>query len=73
VSRILRAAKLASPQNAVRRAGKALSVKGIETSLAQRKTEYSSAYGIAELYADLGEKDQAFQWLNTGSPPYSTP
>ena len=31
----------------------------------QRKTEYYSAYLIASLYADLGEKDQAFQWLNT--------
>jgi tetratricopeptide (TPR) repeat protein len=38
--------------------------KGIQASLAQRKTGYSSAYGIAQLYADLGEKDQAFQWLN---------
>jgi hypothetical protein len=28
---------------------------------AQRKTEYYSAYLIASLYADLGEKDQAFQ------------
>ena len=24
-----------------------------------------SAYEIATLYADLGDKDQAFQWLNT--------
>jgi len=32
---------------------------------AQRKTEYYSAYLIASLYADLGEKDQAFQSLNT--------
>lgn len=39
--------------------------KGIEASLAQRKAGGSSACGIAELYADLGEKDQAFQWLNT--------
>ena len=39
--------------------------KGIETRQAQRKTGYSSAYGIAELYADLGDKDQAFRWLNT--------
>jgi CubicO group peptidase (beta-lactamase class C family)/tetratricopeptide (TPR) repeat protein len=39
--------------------------RGIEASLAQRKAGGSSAYGIAELYADLGEKDQAFQWLNT--------
>jgi tetratricopeptide (TPR) repeat protein len=39
--------------------------KGIEASLVQRKTGSSSAYGIAQLYAELGEKDQAFQWLNT--------
>jgi hypothetical protein len=39
--------------------------KGIETRLAQRKTEYISAYNIAALYCDLGDKDQAFRWLNT--------
>lgn len=39
--------------------------KSIETPQAQRKTGYSSAYFIAQAYADLGEKDQAFQWLNT--------
>ncbi len=39
--------------------------KGIETRQSQRKTGYSSAYGIAGLYADLGDKDQAFRWLNT--------
>ena len=39
--------------------------KGIETRQAQRKTGYSSAYAIAQLYADLGDKDQAFRWLNT--------
>jgi predicted Zn-dependent protease len=39
--------------------------KGIETREAQRKTGYSSAFRIAELYADLGDKDQAFRWLNT--------
>ena len=38
---------------------------GIETRQAQRKTGYSSAYVIAELYADLRNKDQAFRWLNT--------
>ncbi len=41
--------------------------KGIETRQAQRKASYYSAYRIAELYADLGDKDQAFQWLNTAS------
>ena len=39
--------------------------KGIEIRQAQRKTGYSSACRIAELYADLGDKDQAFRWLNT--------
>ena len=39
--------------------------KSIETLKAQRKTGYTSPYVIAEAYADLGEKDQAFQWLNT--------
>ena len=39
--------------------------KGIEVRQAQRKTGYSSAYEIATLYADLGDKDQAFRWLNT--------
>src|SRR5215471_2214435 len=39
--------------------------KGIETRQEQRKTGYSSALRIAELYADLGDKDQAFRWLNT--------
>ena len=39
--------------------------KGIEVRQAQRKTGYYSAYNIAQLYADLGDKDQAFQWLNT--------
>ena len=38
--------------------------KGIETREAQRKTGYSSAYDIACLYADLGDKDEAFRWLN---------
>jgi eukaryotic-like serine/threonine-protein kinase len=41
--------------------------KGIEVALAQRKAggEYVSPYQIAQLYAQLGEKDQAFEWLNT--------
>jgi tetratricopeptide (TPR) repeat protein len=38
--------------------------KGIETREAQRKSGYSSAYNIACLYADLGDKDEAFRWLN---------
>jgi tetratricopeptide (TPR) repeat protein len=39
--------------------------KGIEYLQAQRKTGYSSAYTIATMYAQLGDKQQAFQWLNT--------
>jgi tetratricopeptide (TPR) repeat protein len=39
--------------------------KGIQVRLAQRKKAYYSAYKIAQLYADLGDKDQAFKWLNT--------
>jgi serine/threonine protein kinase len=39
--------------------------KGVEARQAQRRTGYSSAYAIARLYADLGNKDQAFHWLNT--------
>jgi eukaryotic-like serine/threonine-protein kinase len=39
--------------------------KSIETRKVQRKAGYSSAYVIARLYADLGDKDQAFRWLNT--------
>jgi tetratricopeptide (TPR) repeat protein len=41
--------------------------KGIEVSLAQRKAKsgYVSPYGIAEFYADSGDKDHAFEWLNT--------
>jgi serine/threonine-protein kinase len=38
--------------------------KGIEARLAQRKVGYSSAYRIALNYADLGNKDQAFRWLD---------
>jgi tetratricopeptide (TPR) repeat protein len=39
--------------------------KSVETMKAQRKTGDSSAYNIADAYADLGDKEQAFQWLNT--------
>jgi serine/threonine protein kinase len=39
--------------------------QGIEIRLAQRKAGYSSPYGIAQLYAELRDKDQVFRWLNT--------
>jgi hypothetical protein len=39
--------------------------KGIEVRLAQRKAGSLSAYRIAIMYSDLGDKDQAFRWLNT--------
>jgi len=39
--------------------------KGIEARQTQRKTGYASAYQIALLYADLGDKNKAFRWLNT--------
>jgi serine/threonine protein kinase/Tfp pilus assembly protein PilF len=39
--------------------------KGIEVRQAQRKIGFSSPYQIATFYADLGDKDQAFKWLNT--------
>jgi tetratricopeptide (TPR) repeat protein len=39
--------------------------KGIEIRQAQRKTGYSSAYKIAQLYADVGNNDQAFKLLDT--------
>jgi serine/threonine protein kinase/tetratricopeptide (TPR) repeat protein len=38
--------------------------EGIEARQTQRKTGYASAYQIALLYADLGDKNQAFRWLN---------
>jgi len=31
----------------------------------QRKTGYSSAYGLASSYAELGDNEHAFEWLNT--------
>ena len=41
--------------------------RGIEVSLTQRnsKAEYVSPFNIAGLYADLGDKEHAFEWLNT--------
>jgi tetratricopeptide (TPR) repeat protein len=39
--------------------------KSIETLKDQRKTGYSVTYDIAQTYGELGDKEQAFQWLNT--------
>jgi hypothetical protein len=41
--------------------------QAIKVSLAQRKvkTSYVSPCQIAELYTDLGDKQHAFEWLNT--------
>ncbi|MGD0212827.1 MAG: winged helix-turn-helix domain-containing protein [Terriglobales bacterium] len=36
----------------------------IEYRKEERKTSYYSAFTIATFYIDLGDKDQAFQWLN---------
>jgi serine/threonine protein kinase/Tfp pilus assembly protein PilF len=44
---------------------KAALTKGIEARQAQRNTGYSSAAAIGSLYSDLGDNDQAFQWLDT--------
>jgi serine/threonine protein kinase/tetratricopeptide (TPR) repeat protein len=38
--------------------------KAVEARLAQRKNEYVSPYELATLYASLGDKDGAFQWLD---------
>jgi TolB-like protein len=39
--------------------------QAIDTLRTRRKTRYYSPYMIARLYADLGDKEQAFQWLAT--------
>jgi len=39
--------------------------KGIEVRQARRKNGYSSANELAVLYADLGDEEEAFRWLNT--------
>jgi serine/threonine protein kinase len=43
---------------------KAALTESIAIRQSQRKNGYFSAYKIAQLYADLGDKDQAFHWLN---------
>ncbi len=39
--------------------------RAIQVLQAHRKTHYYSPYLIARLYADLGDKEQAFHWLDT--------
>ncbi len=39
--------------------------KAIAVRLAQRKNSYASPYLLAQLYAQAGDKDQAFYWLDT--------
>jgi tetratricopeptide (TPR) repeat protein len=48
--------------------------KAIEVSLAQRKAKsgFVSPYSIARLYADLGDKEHAFEWLNTAYQEHDT-
>ena len=42
--------------------------QGIEVLLAQRKakTNFLASFDLAELYADIGDKEHAFEWLNVG-------
>lgn len=39
--------------------------EAIKVQLNQRQSGYASPYKIARLYADLGDKEKAFEWLNT--------
>jgi eukaryotic-like serine/threonine-protein kinase len=39
--------------------------KGIAELQKQRKSGYASAFTIAAFYAELGDKDRAFEWLDT--------
>ena len=38
--------------------------KAIEVLKARRESGYASPYRIAQLYADIGDKERAFEWLN---------
>ena len=48
--------------------------KGLEVALARRKEKgsYISPYGIAGNYAELSDKDHAFEWLNTAYQEHDT-
>src|SRR5262249_33723024 len=39
--------------------------KALEARLEQTRSDYVSPYELATLYASLGDKDRAFQWLDT--------
>ncbi len=53
-------------QQGFRSAGwKGALTNAIEARQAQRQKGYLSAFEIGELYADLGDKEQSFRWLNT--------
>jgi tetratricopeptide (TPR) repeat protein len=62
-------AELAAALDAGFRAGGLPSAlrKGIEVLLAQRKAKngFVSPWPLVQLYADFGDKDHAFEWLNT--------
>jgi TolB-like protein len=49
--------------------------RAVETLLARRKAKagYVPAYRIARLYADLDEKDRAFDWLSTAYQEHDSP
>jgi tetratricopeptide (TPR) repeat protein len=47
--------------------------KCIEVAPALRKSGYWSAYDMATLYAALGDKERAFEWLNTAFREHDEP
>jgi hypothetical protein len=47
--------------------------KALEVDLAQRKKSFGSSYRIAALYAQLGDKERAFEWLNTAVREHDEP
>jgi serine/threonine protein kinase/tetratricopeptide (TPR) repeat protein len=48
--------------------------KGAEVSIAQYKSgrNYLAPYGIADLYASVGDKEHALEWLNTAYQEHNT-
>jgi serine/threonine protein kinase len=47
--------------------------KALEVDLAKRKMSHGSPYRIATLYAQLGDKERAFEWLNTAVREHDEP